>query len=612
MDRLRASKLPKEFAKPLSGGKSPAKQQGWKRARAKVALVSTSIARQDSDVMMGRRPDSKVGDSKGAKARQDWKRARGKVALATVSRQAYFSQNKRVKPDLKKVNWQSSLGAYQADRDYYYYKQVYNSKLRSATSDGERERLRLAWRAMKQDVTQSKRGLDARLLQVNRSSGLEGKARTEARLAQKRAFKAARGVADTDERRALRAKAKAGWKAAMKTTTNVGKQRNLMKQLQLTLRRIDAGSPASGTKFDEWKARNNERMQRQKKDMRMVNAAYTGTTDARAKLKTAYGKRVLDTGKVALPPHITRAKIKRSVAAYFDATQIATVGATSRSITKVLQAEFIGQFEKAVGTFMKSHAATVGKGLGIAAGMAGALLLPAGLTAIAAKWAITAGAASAASTKLRTGEVYGVPYSTFATGLRRYTVAVDAVNTATKKTRRVMEIVSDKLSQVFDGATLPMSDTFAKAYVSLVSRVDNWENGFLSIVQNFIEYQIRSRFKVSVNVGAIPGIITRHKPTVVKFLIGQDVSLKKLVVDLVDVVGDAELMRAEKLLVHTTLPEYKKQQIQRKLATKDARFERMKAMHKAPGRTGTPKTKKLPRSTSVLSAMNSAWLGGRR
>lgn len=553
--------------------------------------------------------------------------------MVTLNRQQFVSQNKRVRPDLKKVNWQASLGAYQANRDYYYYKQVYNSKLRSATSGQERDRLRLAWRAMKQDLTQSKRGLDARLVQVNRSAAMQGKARTEARAAQKRAFKAARGVADTDERRALRAKAKAGWKAAMKTATSAGQQRDLMKQLQLTLRQIDAGSPGGGAKFDAWRARNNERMEQQKKDMRMRNAEYTKTTDARTKLKAAYGKRVLDTGRVALAPHITRDKIKRSVGAFYDATQIATVGATGRSITKVLQGEFIGQFEKAMSVLLSSQAATVGRGLGIAAGMAGALLLPAGLTAMAAKWAITMGTASAASTKLKSGEVARITtldYGTVAKGVRGYMLTVNAVNTATRKTRRVMDIASEKLSQVFGDrfttTTLPMSKTFAEAYMSLVTRVGNWENGFLSIVQNFIETQIRNKAKVDVNVGAIPGIIKWHKETVMKFLIGEDVSLKQLVVDLVDLVGDRELPRIEKLLVKTTLPEYKKRQIARKKAKVEAQkssknaAKETAAYHRRmanrlsgsrpPATKNLPKPK-LPRSTSVLSMMNSGWFGGR-
>ena len=72
--------------------------------------------------------------------------------------------DRRVKQDYSKVKWESVLGAYSPDKNYMYYKRVYNAKVRLAKTPANRELLQSAWRAMKTNLAHSKKGLNRKLL----------------------------------------------------------------------------------------------------------------------------------------------------------------------------------------------------------------------------------------------------------------------------------------------------------------------------------------------------------------------------------------------------------------------------------------------------------------
>ena len=71
--------------------------------------------------------------------------------------------DRRVKQNYSKVKWESVLGTYSPEKNYMYYKRVYNAKLRLARTPANRERLQSAWRAMKTNLSHSKKGLNRKL-----------------------------------------------------------------------------------------------------------------------------------------------------------------------------------------------------------------------------------------------------------------------------------------------------------------------------------------------------------------------------------------------------------------------------------------------------------------
>jgi hypothetical protein len=81
--------------------------------------------------------------------------------------------DRRVKQNYSKVKWESVLGTYSPDRNYMYYKRVYNAKVRLAKTPANRELLQSAWRAMKTNLSHSKKGLNRKLAQTANSKERE-------------------------------------------------------------------------------------------------------------------------------------------------------------------------------------------------------------------------------------------------------------------------------------------------------------------------------------------------------------------------------------------------------------------------------------------------------
>lgn len=498
---------------------------------------SLALARQDSDVMLGR---PSTAGTRQRSQQQAWRRAKGKVALVstwqpytnapenamTPARTSAGSKGKKnpfsfaitndtspprgvssgkrkVRDDLT-VNWQKVLGRYDPTKNYGHYKRVYEAKLLAKPQN--RELLRSAWRAMKHDLTQSKAGLDAQLRQFN-SQG-PGRARMQARLAQKQAYKQKLKLA----------------------ASNLNRQR-----LQIEHR----------------------------KSMAIIDKKAGGS---RADLRGKFMRGELDTGRVALPGYISRRGLKVSVAAFYDAMNIILVkgGVARRSVTKVVQEQLISRFPKLVAAYLgqskpKALTGYYTAAATTAAGVVGAMVLPivpAALMTIATRWAAAkvGGAVQADPQKYANMAVKLVPgglaYATVRGGMFVVAAAVQSVGMMATVAMKVVEIPLNVLGLGAGGVE------YAGMYAKLVVAVDQTyvPQAFLWIIVKFFEDLAYYYIGAKINVKAVPGIIKKHAATVSDVVQGKDVSLKKLIVDLVDLVRDEDLILVQNKMVKYVAP----------------------------------------------------------
>lgn len=491
---------------------------------------SMTLARQDSDVMMGRPSQGSLPSP--------WKRAKGKVAL--VSKWQPYSNarenamtpvrasapkgktnpfsfaitddirrpprvgKKKVRDDLT-VNWQKVFGRYDPTKNYGHYKRVYEAKLLAAPQD--KERLRRAWRAMKHDITQSKAGLDAKLRAFN-SQGA-GRARLQARLAQKQAYKEKLKVA----------------------ASNLNRQR-----LQMNHRKRMA-------EIDKKAGRSREN------------------------LRDKFRRGELDTGRVALPGYVSRSGLKVSVAAFYDAMNTILIkgGVARRSVTRVVQEQLISRFPRLVTAYLsqKKPKALTGyytAATTAAAGVVGAMVLPivpTALVTIATAWAAArvGGAVQADPQKYADKLVKFVPgrvaYATVKGSVFWITAAVQSVGMAASAATHVVQIPLRAL-----GLGADVAEQYAGMYAKLAVAVDRSSvaQAFLWIVVKFFEDLAYYYIGAKINVKAVPGIIKKHAATVSDVVQGKDVSLKKLLVDLVDVLRNEDLVLLQNKMVKYVAP----------------------------------------------------------
>lgn len=428
---------------------------------------------------------------------------------------------KRPKTDWGAVNWQKELGAYSPNRDYRWYAQSYQAKLRAAKSDAERARLQRAWRAMrKTGITQNKRGLNRRLLAEN-SASEQGRKRLAERAAQKAAFRA---------------------KAS--TLVNVANRRAAAEEHRVAMRAIDA--------------------------------RYIGATDARRRLKRHFRRGELNTGRVALPPVPSRQRVKAMVKIAYDKANLMAVKGVARvSLTKLIQAQFLKRFKQLVELAMvavpkKVQTAAAGLAGAIAGGVTGAAvaaampgfvpvvlakILASTFTSLGAFWAgAKATRAVVADPTLGSGVVAAGLKGAIRLGGAAVGATWKLTVTVGRTVAKVVEIpgviVSSQAAMLADKFTwlvervLAAVGTDLSAAQRVVGEVLQW------VLVKFGDDVFHSYMPAGVraDVRAFPGILRRNAGTVGRALAGEDVSLRGLAVDVVDAVRAEDLEAMGKAL----------------------------------------------------------------
>lgn len=422
-----------------------------------------------------------------------------RLALKGEWRAMRKQEKMRAKALEKTVDWQKVLGTYDPSKGYQHYKRVYNAKLAAVATEEERVRLRAAWRAMRtKNITQNKRGLDRQLHKVN--ADRTGLARATARQRQRQVF--------------------LGKKASARTPQQ-------MRALEVE----------------------------HAKEMKAIDARYGKVVKQRQNLKDTFRAGYLDTGKVALPAHISRKTLAAAIGELYDGANKAMVVTHRQSMTKYIQAKFIDEFPHLVdlGLTLKSKKVAAG-----AAGAAGLVALqtatvlgaPAALTAIAGAWAaayvgskVLADPTSLGPAATAVGTVVGkVVGPTFVVG---ETVVNGAVRLVTMSAKTVIGLVHGEmgLAKVYAILANRVHKATGRSDVKTLTGVLSW------CLERFCSDLFEFYVGFKADVRQVPTLLKMHGSTIIHLLNGEDKSLKPLAMDAVNLMFERDLQAIAKQIL---------------------------------------------------------------
>jgi hypothetical protein len=408
----------------------------------------------------------------------------------------HLFSTKNKKPKSKKVDWERSLGKYNPSLDYTHFKKVYNRKLLEARAKRNlkaQAELRNAWRAMRKNITQSKRGMHSAVSASNASTGLHRYYHEKAQLKRQLHKNLAKHPVQMHTTGFIR-------KKDVKTHDPEGR-----KGRHHAVQQYRANKAALKTKYTKGFQKRNDIMK-----------------------KFKHGE--LHTGRVALPPaSVSKKSLKSIVSKLYKTVNQSVIKSQRQSLCKFLQSSFVKNIDKILK--MALAGASAQKKLGLAGFALGGAAV-AGACAVVPIVPLFA--------------VFGASYVVGSAGAltaqRHSEKMVPIIKTLAKASSFPLSVVTH--TSVVQPVTAAL--TWAVMKIPKVPCVSN-------ATMIVIEASLKLVFKyyvtdINLEMIVLVKVLKRHAGTIKRVLEGHDVSLEHLFVDCVDVIPNNQIQAAHAAL----------------------------------------------------------------